>query len=79
MNIEYMRKLSGAFISEAEEKAIGDVIKAGEDYGYGNMMAWLATAWAVKLRDANNFKEKDAIDFVSNRGPYPLPRKRRSK
>ena len=40
-----------------------------------NMMAWLATAWATKLRDEEGMEEKAATETVSNRGPYPLPPK----
>jgi hypothetical protein len=56
-----------------EKDAILTVLKAGNMYGYGNMMAWLATAWACHLRDEWALKEATAIEAVSGRGPYPLP------
>jgi hypothetical protein len=62
-----------------EAEAVEKVIEAGERYGYGNMMAHLATAWALKLRDGEGLPEKVAIECVSNRGPYPLPKKKKVK
>jgi hypothetical protein len=64
-----------AVVSPIEYGAIASTIKAGERFGYGNIMAWLATAWAMKLRDEEGLSEKAAIDAVSGRGPYPLPPK----
>jgi hypothetical protein len=62
-------------ISSAEALAIYQTLNSAERFGYGNLMAWLATAWAVKLRDEEGMSEEASIDFVSNRGPYPLPKK----
>jgi hypothetical protein len=66
---------TGALVSSEERKAVANVLLAGKDFGYGNMMAWLATAWAMKLRDEEGLSEKAAIEFVGNRSPYPLPPK----
>lgn len=68
-----VRELDHPAVGDAERKTILKVLSAGEDYGYGNMMAWLAMAWAVKLRD-QGMSEKAAIDAVSNRTPYRLPK-----
>ena len=50
------------------------VLTAGENYGYGNMISWLATAWAYELREGG-LPEKVAIEHVSHRSPYKLPQK----
>lgn len=60
-------------MSGLEKAAIEQALNAGEQFGYGNVMAWLATEWAVNLRDKWNLPDLVAIDAVSNRGPYPLP------
>lgn len=65
----------GHQLSTQELMAIHHALQAGRDYGYGNIMAWLATEWAVKLRDESNIPENVAKDAVSNRRPYPLPPK----
>lgn len=56
-----------------EKEAILSALAAAEKFGHGNIMAWIATNWAVKLRDEEGMKPKHAIEAVSNRGPYPLP------
>ncbi len=56
-----------------ELEATRQVIEAGGAYGYGNLIAWLACAWAVHLRDKHGMREEHAIQVVSNRSPYPLP------
>jgi hypothetical protein len=60
-------------ISADEKSAILSALQAGNMFGYGNVMAWLATAWACDLRDEWAFPEKNAVDAVSCRSPYPLP------
>ena len=60
-------------IGARERHNIRRALDAGRAYGYGNVMAWLATEWAVNLRDAHGLSEETAIMAVSNRGPYPLP------
>lgn len=60
-------------ISEHEQRAIWQTIQLGRNYGFGNLMAWLATAWAISLRD-QGLSEETALQAVSNRGPYPLPK-----
>ena len=60
-------------LSAPEKAAIERALDAGAQYGYGNVMTWLATEWAVHLRDKWNLPESVAIEAVSGRGPYPLP------
>lgn len=48
-DFEAMAKYTSACASPAERDAIQAVLTAGESFGYGNMMAWLATAWAKRL------------------------------
>lgn len=62
-----------------ERSALERALSIGEQYGIGNVMGWLATLWAVKLRDEEGLPEAAAIDAVSNRGPYPLPKKEASR
>jgi len=62
-------------ISDGEKQAVTAALDAGTAYGYGNVMAWLATEWAVKLRDNHGLSEAAAIDAVSGRSPYGLPEK----
>ncbi len=44
-------------ISKDEQKAIKAVLKAGELYGYGNMISHLQTAWAKMLMKHHGFSE----------------------
>ena len=59
-------------VSIEEYRAIVSALEAGRQYGYGNVIAWLATEWAFKLRQ-EGMKEEVAIYHVSNRRPYKLP------
>lgn len=62
-----------------EEEAIKRALQAGKDFGYGNIMAHLARAWAEHLWD-DGLPKKTAIDAVSGRGPYPLrPKNKRGE
>ena len=60
-------------IGARERHNIRRALDAGRAYGYGNVMAWLATEWAVTLRDEHGLSEETAIMAVSNRSPYALP------
>jgi hypothetical protein len=73
MNGEYKELKSVVF--PGEEEAVRMAVQIGEAYGYGNIIAHLATAWAVILRDKHGLSEEDAIAAVSNCTPYPLPPK----
>jgi hypothetical protein len=53
-----------------EQEAIKAVITAGQDYGYGNMIAHLKRAWAESLVDSG-LKEKSAL-AATNVSSYPL-------
>lgn len=64
--------LENEAITVEEYRAIASALEAGRQYGYGNVIAWLATEWAFRLRD-DGLDEKTAIAHVSNRSPYPLP------
>jgi len=56
-----------------ERAAITQALDAGARYGYGNVIAWLATEWACTLRDDWHLAEATAIAAVSHCQPYPLP------
>lgn len=60
-------------IGARERHNIRRALDAARVYGYGNVMAWIATEWAVKLRDEHGLSEETAILAVSNRTPYTLP------
>jgi hypothetical protein len=62
----------GQHMTCVERDAICDALSTGNRHGYGNVMAWLATAWAVSLLE-QGLSTEAAIEAVSNRGPYPLP------
>jgi hypothetical protein len=64
---------SHPLIGARERHNIRRALDAARAYGYGNVMAWLATEWAVKLRDEQGLSEETAILAVSNRSPYALP------
>ena len=53
-----------------ETKAIEEVLKAGSEYGYGNMIAHLKTAWAKRLMSQGVSKEA-ALD-ATNVSAYPI-------
>lgn len=55
-----------------ERESIERALEAARRFGYGNVMAWLATEWALKLVHDDGLNEKTAINAVSNRGPYAL-------
>lgn len=59
-----------ASVHHPERAAILTVLRAGEDHGYGNMIAWLATAWAAEMRSQG--VKAEPKDFAGGRG-YPLP------
>jgi hypothetical protein len=47
-------------VSNAERQAIKTVLALGEEFGYGNLMQHLATAWARCLVNHYGFDEKTA-------------------
>lgn len=58
-------------ISEQERQAIRRVVDYGAEWGYGNLMAHLASAWALRLMSQGVSKEA-AIAATQGRNPYPL-------
>lgn len=69
-----MHELDNPVVHKDHKLAIMEAIMIADEYGYGNIMAWVATAWAVKMRDEDGVSEALAIALVSNRMPYPLPK-----
>lgn len=67
------RQLERAPIGAMEREAVTQALDAGQSHGYGNVIAWLMTEWAVILRDKWKLPEDTAIEAVSGRTPYPLP------
>lgn len=59
-------------LSPRERHNIIRALDAGEAYGYGNVISWLMTEWAVNLRDKWGMDEKTAIR-ATQMSPYPLP------
>lgn len=58
--------------SLGEKAKIIDAIMIADTYGYGNVISWLQTAWATKLRD-DGIPEKSAIE-ATKMSPHPLPK-----
>jgi hypothetical protein len=56
-----------------EIAAIVASIETAEHYGFGNLIAWLQTAWAVRLREGG-IPEPGCLDRPSRNTPYPLPK-----
>jgi hypothetical protein len=62
-------------ISEAERRAIIEVLEHGKAWGYGNLISHLETAWAAKLMESWDLPEKAAREAA--RGPgYPFQMQR---
>ena len=59
-------------LSPRERHNINRALDAGEAYGYGNVISWLMTEWAVNLRDKWGMDENTAIR-ATRMSPYPLP------
>ena len=59
---------------KGEEKAIQQVIDAGEKYGYGNMISHLKKQWAENLMSKIGFSEELALR-AANSVAYPLENK----
>lgn len=58
-------------ISEDERQAILTVINLGSQYGFGNMIAHLNSAWAKNLRDKWGMPEEVAMKSTHGSG-YPI-------
>lgn len=59
-------------ISAGEQKAIRQVVAAGESYGFGNMISHLATAWAKSLMTKWGMSEKSARAGAWGLSGYPF-------
>jgi hypothetical protein len=70
--VDKVLKKLGAQVSCAEKVAILNTIEAGHAHGFGNLMAWLQTAWAQMLVE-DGIDAEGAIDATKDRSPYPLP------
>jgi len=57
-----------------EQHAVDSVLKAGEMYGYGNMIAHLKKTWAELLRDKWDLDEESALR-AADTSAYPLSKK----
>ena len=56
-------------ISEQEHRAIKQVVALGEEFGYGNLIAHLQTAWARVLMAKYDMPEK-AARLAARGGEY---------
>jgi hypothetical protein len=58
-NMKRIAKDTPALIPQHEVAAIEHVLAFGEQYGFGNLMSWLATGWCLKqphMRKAGTIK-----------------------
>lgn len=58
-------------LSPGEQHAVDTVLKAGEMYGYGNMIAHLKKAWAEMLIEECGLIGEHALE-VADAKAYPL-------
>jgi hypothetical protein len=56
----------------AEFEAIAKTLAYADQFGHGNLAAWILTSWAMHLH-SQGLDKQTAIDLVSHRTPYPLP------
>lgn len=70
--IQMVRDCEHPSVGHAEKQAIVDAIVIAERFGYGNIISWLQTAWATKLRD-QGIPEKAAAE-ATKMSPHPLPK-----
>lgn len=59
-------------ISAAEQQAIKQVVAAGDQFGYGNMISHLATAWAKMLMTKWSLPEASARAAAYGLSGYPF-------
>jgi hypothetical protein len=60
-------------IGPDERHQVKEALEAGRNHGYGNVISWLATEWAERLV-SKGLDKQTAINAVSNRAPYTLPK-----
>jgi len=58
-------------IPEDEQTAVRAVVLAGSQYGYGNMISHLQSAWARELIEAYGMNP-DSAKIVARGGGYPI-------
>ncbi len=58
-------------ISAKEQDAIKTVVRLGEQFGFGNLMSHLSSAWAAKLVE-DGMEEASAIAHTGCREGYPI-------
>lgn len=73
-----LNEVEAVGLSSPEKAAIAAALRAGAQFGYGNVIAWLQTAWATSLRDNHGLDEATAIRATAV-SPYRLPPKRRRR
>jgi len=56
-----------------EREAIQKVLAAGENYGYGNMIAYLKQAWAENLMNEYDFDVDTALSAADTSAYTPNP------
>ncbi len=59
-------------IFPGEVEAIKAVLAHGEQFGYGNLISHLQTAWARKLIDEYGMSEQSARGAASGGSGYPI-------
>jgi hypothetical protein len=59
-------------ISPKEQEAIRIIVELGNQFGFGNLMAHLQSAWTEKLMSQYGFDEATAQRATQNREGYPV-------
>jgi hypothetical protein len=63
----------GHTLPDVEVDRILDAIQGGERFGYGNLICWLSTAWALQHVRQSGLPWEQASGMVHGT-PYPVPR-----
>lgn len=59
-------------ITKNEQSLVKSAIYIGEQVGFGNLIAHLASAWAEMLIRVYGMSEETALEATRGRGPYPI-------
>lgn len=59
-------------ISEAERIAINEVLACGEQFGYGNLITHLQTAWAARLMQGGISEKVARLSTARGGSGYPF-------
>lgn len=73
--MDYVAQWHFGPLSESEQHAIHEVCAYGATYGYGNMISWLNTAWAIYHVNKMGVTPEAAAKMVHGT-PYPLPKRK---